>query len=61
LWTEGRLKEEIEREFDMSHLRFLRKGDLRWQRGNVITVAEGFSLIGEWVIVRRPVPWHARS
>jgi hypothetical protein len=41
-----RLKEEIERGSDMSHLRFLRKGDLRWQRGDVITVAEGFSLIG---------------
>jgi hypothetical protein len=61
LWTEGRLKEEIERGSDMSHLRFLRKGDLRWQRGDVITVAEGFSLIGGWVIVRRPVPWHARN
>jgi len=55
------LKEEIERGSDMSHLRFLRKGDLRWQRGDVITVAEGFSLIGGWVIVRRPVPWHARN
>ncbi len=39
----------------MSHLRFLRKGDLRWPRENVITVAEGLFLIREWVIVRRPV------
>ena len=61
LWTEGRLKEEIEREFDMSHLRFLRKGDLRWPRENVITVAEGLFLIREWVIVRRPVQLHAKG
>lgn len=55
------MKEEIEREFDMSHLRFLRKEDLRWPRENVITVAEGLFLIGEWVIVRRLVPLHVRS
>lgn len=41
----GELKGEIEREADMSHLRFLRKGDLRWPRENVITVAEGLFLI----------------
>ncbi len=57
----GELKGEIEREADMSHLRFLRKGDLRWPRENVITVAEGLFLIREWVIVRRPVLRHARS
>ena len=57
----GELKEEIERGADMSHLRFLRKGDLRWPRGNVIIVAEVFSLIGEWVFVRRSVLRHARS
>ena len=57
----GELKEEIEREVDMSHLRFLRKGDLRWPRENVITVAEGLFLIREWVIVRRPVQWHAKG
>ncbi len=50
------MKGEIEREVDMSHLRFLRKGDLRWPRENVITVAEGLFLMREWVIVRRRVP-----
>ena len=45
----------------MSHLRFLRKGDVRWQRGDVIIVAEGLLLIREWVIVRRPVQLHAKG
>ena len=57
----GELKGEIQREADMSHLRFLRKGDLRWQRGNVITVEGYLFLIQEWVIVRRPVQWAARG
>ena len=57
----GELKGEIAREADMSHLRFLRKGDLRWPRGNVITVAEGLFLIQEWAIVRRPVQLHAKG
>jgi len=57
----GELKGEIEREADMSHLRFLRKGDLRWPRENVITVAESLLLIREWVIVRRLVQLHAKG
>jgi hypothetical protein len=55
------LKREIEREVRVSHLRFVRKEDLRWQKGNVVTVAEGLLLIREWVIVRRLVLWPARS
>ena len=41
------MKREIEREVRVSHLRLERKEDLRWQRGNVGTVAEGLLLIGE--------------
>ena len=52
---------EIERELRVSHLRFERKEDLRWQRGDVITVGESLLLIGEWVSVRRLVLWPARS
>ena len=51
----------MERDVERSHLRFLRKGDLRWPRENVITVAEALLLIQEWGIVRRPVAMHARS
>ena len=57
----GELKGEIEREADMSHLRFLRKGDVRWQRGDVITVEGYLFLIQEWVIVTRPVPMRAKG
>ena len=55
------LKGEIEREAVVSHLRFVRKEDLRWQRGSVITVAEGLLLIREWVIVRRLVQLDAKG
>jgi hypothetical protein len=49
------LKREVERELRVGHLRFERKEDLRWQRGDVVTVAEGLLQIGEWVIVRKLV------
>ena len=52
---------EIEREVNMSHLRFLRKRDVRWPRENVITVAEGLFLIQEWAIVRRRVPMRVKG
>jgi hypothetical protein len=52
---------EIEREVNMSHLRFLRKGDVRWQRGDVITVEGYLFLIQEWAIVRRRVPMRAKG
>jgi len=51
----------VERDVEKSHLRFLGREEFRWQRGNVITVAEGLLLIREWVIVRRPVQWHAKG
>jgi hypothetical protein len=35
----GEWNEEMGREADMSHLRFLRKEDLRWPRKNIITVS----------------------
>jgi len=35
----------VERDAERSHLRFLRKEELRWQRGDAITVAEGLFLI----------------
>jgi hypothetical protein len=40
----------------MGHLRFLRREDLRWQRGDVIIVGCYLFLIRGWAIVRRPVP-----
>ena len=55
------MKREVERGLRVSHLRFERKEDLRWQRGDVVTVAEVLLLIGEWVIVRRLVLWPVRS
>ena len=55
------MKGEIEREAYMSHLRFLRKGDLRWPRENVIIVAEVLFLIRESVIARGPVQLHAKG
>jgi hypothetical protein len=57
----GGLKREIEREVRVGHLRFERKEDLRWERGNVVTVAGGLLVIGGWVIVRGLVLWPVRS
>jgi hypothetical protein len=51
----------VARNVERSHLIFLRKGDLRWLRENVITVAEALLLIRGWGIARRPVPMHVRS
>ena len=50
-----RLKRKIEREIRVGHLRVERKEDLRWRRGDVVTVAGDLLRIGEWVIVRRLV------
>jgi hypothetical protein len=57
----GELKGEIEREVDMGHLRFLRKGDLRWQRRDVIIVEGCLFLIRGWAIVRKLVPLRVRG
>ena len=57
----GKNERGVERGVEGSHLRFLRREELRWQRGNVITVAEGLFLIPEWGIVRRLVQLHAKS
>lgn len=46
---------EVERDGDMSHLRSLRREDLRWQRKDVITVEGYLFLIRGWAIVRRLV------
>ena len=46
---------------ELTHLRSLGRGGLRWRRRNVITVAGCLFRIGESVIVRRPVPLRARS
>ena len=55
------MKGEMEREADMSHLRFLRREDLRWKRRDVIIVGGYLFLIQEWVVVRRPVPLRVRG
>jgi len=52
---------EVERDVERSHLRFLGRGELGWQRGDVITMEGYLVLIQEWVIVRRRVPIHARG
>lgn len=44
-----------ERGAERGQLRFLMREDLRCQRGNAITGAEGLFLIREWGIVRRLV------
>ena len=51
----------MESEGEMGHLRFLRTGDLRWQRRDFIVVGGYLFLIQEWVIVRRLIPLHVRG
>jgi hypothetical protein len=57
-----RVEGEMERHVDMSHLRIMRREDLRWQRRrDVVTVGGGLLLIRGWVIVRRLVLLSARG
>ena len=51
----------MERHSEMSHLRFLRREELRWQRGDVIIVEGYLFLIPESANVRRLVLWPVRS
>lgn len=51
----------VEGGVERSYLRFLRREGLRWQRGNVITAAEGLSLIRRSGIARRLVQLPAKS
>jgi hypothetical protein len=51
----------VERDVERRHLRFLRREELRWQRGDVITVGGYLYLIQEWAIVRRLVALRVRG
>jgi hypothetical protein len=51
----------MEREADMSHLRFLRREDLRWKRRDVIIVEGCLFLIRGWAIARKLVPLRVRG
>jgi hypothetical protein len=45
----------------VSHLKSLRRDDLRWQRRNVGIVVSYLFLIQEWAIVRKLVPLRVRG
>jgi len=60
LWTWG-VEKEMENDGEMSHVRFLRREGLRWQRRDVIIVAGCMFLIQGWAIVRKLVPLRVRG
>ena len=57
----GKNEMGVERDVERSHLRFLGREELRWQRGDAITVEGYLFLIQEWAIVRRRVPMRAKD
>ena len=51
----------VERDVERSHLRFLGREGLRWQREDVIIVEGYLFLIRGWAIARKLVPLGVRG